>query len=508
MDLRTSLLHKNFVRQDSRAPQNVVPLLLFIATGILFIGQLILGTSIYFSLGVYLSLIVTIITLSIIGFTSIAGMLIEYCIFRFLIFSQIAKTLYGQPGDSNLMAPDTTISVLLIGTTSICVAAILVSRFLRGSALIQQKVSPEILVHVRDISFVLGIICLAVIEFGSQTESGEGSYGGISGLAHQFSGVANLSVLAEAWRVLTVSEGRRSTSFRLYLILGVLTACGIAAGSKTSIAMPFLTYALGCFAFRRSVTKPQILLGASIMVFGILILYPLTNLSRNYISVTGSRVAAVGELLDRILDDPGYLFNEWNVIKSQPILERSLMQQGLYYLGVDDPLLERFLLIANTDVIVNAVNTDGPFGFEAVVGHGFELVLPTFLAPNKTRVDIGDQITWYYGLSTPGVLGFPTIGFFASCYATLEWLGIIVIPLLIMIPLFLEVQLFGAGVFGNVFGVYLLLENFHSFGEMGVESGIQSIFRNIPLDVVVIIILFYVANLLSVRGEHQPCRGN
>lgn len=481
--------------------------ILFAAATTLFISQLIVGTSLYFSVGVYVSLVSAIITLQIIRFSSIAGILISACVIRFLVVSQILKTGYGQPGDSNLLVPDTTISIITIGVLSICLAGIFVHQIQGNNIFIKIKSIPGILSNSRDISFVIGVFCFVISLLTGQTETGEVAHGGIVGLAHQFGNIGYFAVLAETWLVLTRSEGRRSTSLYLYIIMGVLMAFGIADARKATIVQCIVTYYVGCFSYRKLITRRQIFFGIFIGLFGVLFVYPFVNLSRSGILITGSRISSVMEMANRLIDDPSEFYKLWDIENSRPMLDLDRMTQGLYYLGFDDALLERVILIANTDIIASAVDQDGLFGMTGVTD-GFKSLLPTFLAPEKPRFSHGDQVTWFYGLRSPNIVGYPTLGFFASCYATLGWVGVLIIPFLIMVPLFILIQLSGSSIYYNILGVYLIMGNILDFGEMGVDGGIIKVFRNLPLDIISILIIYYLANVLFVRKLSFSTRNN
>lgn len=473
-----------------------------IASFILFIFQLTLGTSVIFSTEVFTALLLTFATLRIIGLFTITGIFVFACVFRFLLFSQFMKTVYGQAGDSNLLAPETTITVISLGTITMCASAILVSLILRNTQIIKEGNKLDTLPKIRNISIILGsIFPLIIILGGTDTDTGEMARGGIVGWAHQFANIGYLAILAETFHVLNKSQGRRSISLYLLAAMGLLMAFGIADARKATIAQCLMSYFIACICIRKSITKQQIMATVLLATFGVTIVYPIINLSRSTIGITGSRLTSVLEIIDRVIDDPSELYTMWEIQNSRPVLELDRMTQGLFYLGFDDALLERGLLIANTDVVASAVDEDGVFGIGGITD-GFKLLLPTFLSPNKPKFSHGDQVTWYYGLRPYDLVGYPTLGFFGSCYATLGMFGVFLLTFCILFPMFFLLQISGRKIQqGNMLGIYLLVSNIPDFGEMGIDAAIIKVLRNIPLDIASVIIIFYVANLLSI---HRP----
>lgn len=469
------------------------PILISSAT-LLLVGQILVGTSIYFACTVYITLVVVLVTLRLIGLSTIAGILIAYLAFRYLVVSQIVKTLLGQPGDSNLGAPDTTITILLIGICSLCAAALLVRLLMGERKFISVSPSPEVLAHVRNISFGFGGLFLLVIVVTGTTQSAAGEVGGIRAVASQFANIIFLAVLAETWRVLTISQGKRSISSMLLTMLCLLTIMGFVFNSKKGMADALLMYLIASASYRRHLTRAQVGVVICAFIGGITIAYPSVQMLRSQrgtSSVVSFQLAE--DFFYRVLTEPQSVVAEWESLESTPDL--SLYAEGIKYLGSHDALLERFMLIANTDVIVAAVNQDGPYGMKLVT-MGLDMMLPTFLDPDKPRDDTGDVLAWHYGLREWGLFGYPTVGMFADSYAALKWAGVTIFPFFIGLIFFIEIQIPGRWIRGNFIGAYFVFEHFHLFGENTIAALDATIIRNVPTDYIFIFAMFYVADLL------------
>ena len=467
---------------------------------LLLIIQVALGTSIYFAIGVFVSLLVVIFTWWVVGLESIAGILIAIFAFNYLVFSQIAKTVYGQPGDSNLSAPETTIVVLLLGIVSICAAAILVSRMLGNRRLISVEVSADVLLHMRNITFAIGLLFLIVDRVTSSSINDQNQFGGYVSIAHQYANVIMLAILAENWRVMIITNGKRSLSPTLCVMLCGLTFVGFLAVSKQAMANPLLIYFIGSIAYRKYITKAQMVVAATAIIGGIFILYPAIHLTRaeQGHSVTGEYA---GEFFYKTILDPGSIYEDWRE-------QQNLTPDDIYslnYLGSFDSLAARFMLIANTDIIVNSVDEDGPYGIDLLM-QGLGQLLPTFLYPDKQRYYTGDVLTWYYGLRHWNVSGYPTIGILADSYAVMSLTGVVVFPFVIMLIFFLEIQLFGTRITGNWIGSFFLFNQFHFFSEDNLASFNNVVLRNLPIYIIIILGSFYLADILASRSKRKDHR--
>ena len=478
----------------STAPNKILTALVG-GAGVLFVAQLILGTAFYFAACVLIALLVAIFTCRRIGLDTIGGVLIAAFAVRYLLFSQIIKTAYGQPGDSNLAAPETTIAVLLVGIVSMCLAALVVARMLGDRQLIIFRQAPENLSRVRDISFLIGFGVLVVTRSGDASNT---QFGGLVGFAKQLTNLGYFAIMVETYRVLVLTDGRRTLSTYLLVMLAALSIIGIAFNSKTGIIQPYLAYLLASIIYRRTITPRQLVVTVVGVLVFVAFVYPIVHILRAYTERGGitAELGMVVGLLTDALASPRFFNDLWEMMKSTP--DNSLYAQGLNYLGSRDDLLSRFLLIANTDTIVNAVNVDGPYGPD-LIRAGLDTAMPYFVAPNKLQVSTGDIVTWYYGLRTWGEVGYPANGLLADCYAALGWLGVAVIPFIIQIAFLTFVQSAGRHATGNLIGAFFLLINFHPFCEANIQQFITNILRGTPQYMIAIVGMFLIVDFFKPR---------
>jgi hypothetical protein len=231
------------------------------------------------------------------------------------------------------------------------------------------------------------------------------------------------------------------------------------------------------------------------------VLYPAVQLLRAERGPTGLSSETLGEFVETTVLDPMVFYQRFQQVQAA-IPQSDLYTQALAYLGTYDELTGRFLLIANTDVVVNAVNTDGPYGIELLT-MGLEQIVPTFLYPGKPREDVADIVTWYYGLRDWYVVGAPTTGIFADSYACAEWTGVVAFPFLLIMVYFFEVQLAGGKIFGNFLTTFFLFNALHPFPEMTADSFAYAIIRTIPIYYALILGCIFIADMLAGKRVRQ-----
>lgn len=478
-----------------------------LASLLLMICELIAGTSFYFALCVFLSIIALIVTLRLIGIGSVAGILIASLEFRHLIFSQIMRTWSAQPADGDLLAPNTTITVILFGTVAICAAALLAHALIGRRKIIAARCPPERLRLARNLSLGFGLLfALLHAYFQRSTDGGGPQYGFLNGLASIMGNLVYFAVYLETWRVLERSNGVRSTSTTLYWMLGPLTVWGFYANSKLGVALPFTSYLLAAMVYRQRITKNQTLAVAAVVVGGLMLVGPGVEILRTERDpMTGYLTTKqVLDFAERMVTDPESIRQEWTTLKEIQASGDSLFNTE-HYLG-NSNILERFAFISVTDTIVNAVNEDGPYGW-GLVTDGFELIFPSFLNPDKPRVWTGDLMTWHYGLRSWGVTGNIATGIFADSYALAEWPGAFLAPFVLVFLFLLGAQSGGTSLRGNFIGAYFVVAYFHAFTEQGVEGLITIIFREVPTILVFLVGIFSLAEGIATRRGRAAIAG-
>jgi hypothetical protein len=272
-----------------------------------------------------------------------------------------------------------------------------------------------------------------------------------------------------------------------------MVAEGFLANGKSPIGFPILAYFLASISFRGRITRQQVAALLMSMLIGVFVIYPVVHMMRHLRGASALfSLDLASEFIGDIIENPASAIQEWQYMQAHP--DSSQFTQGVNYVGRIDDLETRFMLITTIDMIANKVELEGPYG-TSLITDGFEALLPTFIHPNKPRIDTGDLLTWYYGLRDWDVLGYPSIGILADSFAALEWLGVILLPFLCALLQLLELQFSGTSIRGNLVGTYLLLKEFFFFSSGGnIEMAVIDIFRNNPIEIAFFYVILYFAD--------------
>jgi hypothetical protein len=477
---------------------------LLAAAGIL-LAQILLGTAVEFACGVFAIYLVVILTWKALGFDSIAGVMLGYCTFQFVGMAEVLKVLYLQPGDTNLRSPDVTIGVLLVGMIALCSAALVVSNLLKNRQIIAVDPSPEALATIRNICFGVEVMALLTVRLAGGTAEGDAAVGGIAGVARDFVSVGYFSIAAETWRVLKMTDGRRSTSPALLAMASALVFAGVLFDSKALTAQPAVIYFVVSWAYRRRLTLRQWVTAAIGVAIFASFIYPVVHILRADKTATGISFEAVTDYLGEIVVDPGKLAEDWAAYKVgtfDPSAFGYAYQDSLNYLGYQDDLLARFTYIANTDGLVDAVDKDGTYGW-GLIGESFAAMIPTFVYADKPRYGAGDQLLWFYGMEPYGLVGYPTIGLFATSFATGGWLGVFLIPLVLGTVSFLFFCCGGTRASDSILAAFFLAMFFNVIGGSDVMAQIGFSFRALPEDILFLVMTFYAADWFLGRKRRK-----
>ncbi|HVB81193.1 MAG TPA: hypothetical protein VNE82_14740 [Candidatus Binataceae bacterium] len=471
---------------------------------LLLIAQLAVGTSVYFAAGVFVTLMIVVFTWRFLGIGNVAGLLIAVMATNYLVVSQILKTLYGQPGDSNLGAPDTTILVLLVGFSATCAAAILVTTLIGKRRVIAVDPSPTVLLYLRNITLGIGLVFVIYNRIADSGTDGSAQYGGFYAISHQFSGIIALPILAETWRLLMLSKGQRSLSVFNIALMIAIAVFGFISNTKEGTIAPFVLYLATTVAYRCYVTRGQIITAIAGAIVFVFLLYPAVQIMRSDRTATGITAETATEFVETTLSDPLAFFRRFQQFQAV-IPPNDLFTQSLAYLGTYDELTGRFLLIANADVVVNAVNADGPFGI-GLWTMGIEQAVPTVLYPDKPRDDTSDIVTWYYGLRDWHVVGSPAIGLFAESYAIAELPGVVFLSFILMAIFFFELELTGTTIVRNFLATFFFFNFLHAFSEQSADGIAFQILRNIPIYYAIILGAVFLADVFAGRHTGRRVR--
>jgi hypothetical protein len=153
----------------------------------------------------------------------------------------------------------------------------------------------------------------------------------------------------------------------------------------------------------------------------------------------------------------------------------------------DNILVDRLEMIQDVDLIVSKAKIGHYLGWPLLLSD-VKAIFPAFLVNKSAYADV-DEISFHYGTRPQGLVGFPTVGLFASAFAMFGWLGGSILTYLVILMNFLILKFIaGSSLYKNVWTIFLMALLWLSFSERSVQALIVSILREVPS--VVIVILF------------------
>src|SRR5262245_47151518 len=257
-----------------------------VAAGLL-LGQLVTGTAQVYAQLVFLFVVLAGVAINLAGGPCrLGGFCITMMSLKIVIISQAAKALAGEPGDSRLEMPQTTISVLLVGMASITIAVALLRLIRVKKPLFVADPTPENLKLSAIITFALGAIShLGVLSTGM--EEGQLQVGGLPGLLRQLSFCISLSVIFSTAYVVQESAGRVLFGWFNAIPTGLFFALCVISSSKTGMFEPLLLVALTGAAFRYRFSLGHAAAAAAFVALSLGVLFPFGQVARNYTRGSG-----------------------------------------------------------------------------------------------------------------------------------------------------------------------------------------------------------------------------
>ena len=471
-----------------------------VSAGLLLLGQLAVGTSLVFAQLVFLFIVMSGIAVNLAGGMSrIGGMCVAMMSLKLVIVSQFAKTLLGEAGDSRLIMPITTVGVLAVGLFSVTMATC-VSRLVRvRKHFLSAEQSTDSLRVGAAVTFALGAIShLGVMVTG--TDAGSLQVGGLPGLLRQLAFCLSLSVVFTTALVIQKSDGKRLLGWVNGIPAALFFALGILSASKQGMFEPFLLVILTAIAFRFRFALLHLVLAGVLFVFAIGVLFPFAQVARSFTRGFGlvETVAATVEFAEKHFTSA----EGFRQLHEQYDDAADLADRTQYY-ELKIGLLERVSLIKMVDLLVVATERDGLSEWETI-SHGFKMVLPRFIYPDKPAINTGTFLGKKAGVISEDDWGTQiSFGFIADAYSAFGWMGALLIPGIVTACFLLLFNWFVGPLERNVWCVYLFAEFQHFFAEQTLSAMTLTILRR-PIWLVAVYLLVRIASYFwTIASNHS-----
>jgi hypothetical protein len=442
----------------------------------MFVMELLNGATVEFSLLAGLFTFATGLAIQACGgLATVFGLCTFIFATQHIFFSQIAKFVVHQQPELRLQVPFTTMGVYVVGMLGFAAGATLhrYARFNRGRPIFPPLNDANALRNLALVALGFALFRAVIVRmYGSDDASGGVAVGGFVGPIRQMVFFETLAVAAGTGAVVLKSNRTRSLGLLNLLPIALPVITGFLGANRTGFGAAGLTYLIAApaFGFRYKIQHLFGFLAALYVMQFILSPYSLAARTIVRTPDLGKNISASLYLLGDVIANPGKYDETGNVAEARVPPEFKQMR----YYGFANNSMDRFSMIKNADAIVAATVYRGTLGMRTIMP-GFEMVPPSFLYDDKPVFGTSNFLAHRTkGLVNENdfVTGI-TIGLFADSYSSFEWIGVFIIPMLLMYTHSLLYGLcFSLTFKNNIYAVGILSGLVNAFSEGTISTHI------------------------------------
>jgi hypothetical protein len=427
---------------------------------ILFLIQSLEHTPLYFSTSCVAFLILAALAFNAAGgLTRASGAFVFFYSFLVVIIGICYKALLGEPADSNLGDPVSTITVYVGGMAVMYVAVMISHRFQRKTGLLQDM--------LQDSAMYRAAVGCLVFGFGGPFLLGLLGSGAakLDSAFTQLNQLVPLGIIIGVMYEIRRSGGTRSinpliaSSMIYYFIV-----YGVLGFSKQGLLTAFLCWVIPVCALRFRLSNLQIItcLAGLFIVFHYLV--PYSQYGRRFI-VNNSSTSNKLNTAVRLLGHPENTRQLYLDGEQEGIV-------GAHYYNTGQGFWDRLNFIAVDDSLITVTDQGSVFGYSPILA-SFLNSIPHVLYPSKPTLNYGNLYAHEVGgLSdddtTTGISFSPT----AEAYHMGQWAGILIAAPLIWILTFIVFDALVGDLRTTPWGLLVLLLISHLAPEGGLTGSI------------------------------------
>jgi hypothetical protein len=301
---------------------------------------------------------------SFIFFNSVLGVIVGICM----------KAYLGEPADSNLLAPDLTISVLVVGMCMMVVAVYLSRRITPRRSILGRMVTDAKMQTATVGCLIAGLllnVAFAIFPSGS---------GSVLSALNQLNRFFPMAVVLGTLNTIRRSGGRRSINLPAFLAGFLMFLTGLFGFSKEGMFAPFAAWILTAASQRYKLSRPQIVGAILAIIFIFRYLVPYAQYGRSFREENGVSFATVYSLLTNL----GYVREQY-LQTSEDAYEAGV----LGYFNTPQGFFDRLQMLSIDDALINRTAQFGNFGGYPII-LAFENVVPHFIWKDKPQILIGN----------------------------------------------------------------------------------------------------------------------
>ncbi|HWB31589.1 MAG TPA: hypothetical protein VG714_00285 [Acidobacteriaceae bacterium] len=431
-----------------------------LAATILFAIQVFEGTAFYFAVGTLLFIIFFTLAFNEAGGLSRASgaYVFFYGVLVFLI-GVTYKAFLGEPAESNLKDPKTTIEVFVGGMAAMLFTTIISRRFRRKSGLLEHILKDSDMYRASVGCIATGILAnYAIALLGQAGAQLQATFG-------QLNQLVPLGIILAVTYEIRSSGGTRSINLTALAAMGWYFFWGLLIFSKQGMLTPLMCWILPVWTLGYRLSRAQVLLGLAGLFLFFHYLVPYAQYGRSFVEdgqTLSDRIDLSVNLLENIEETRRiYLTNE--IAMGQTL--------GSYY---DTPqgFWERLQFISADDALINVTDQGKVFGLSPIplelmnaVPHIFWKNKPVFNFGNLYAHEIGG---FSEDDTTTGISFSPT----GEAYHLAKWLGVFLVAPLIWFSLFVIFDSLLGNLRATPWGLLAMVLLAHTAPETGISGAI------------------------------------
>jgi hypothetical protein len=360
----------------------IVPAFFFALT--LCLIQVSQGTHAAFAIGCLFYILVATHGFNVAGgFTRTTGAFIFFNSVLGVIVGLCVKAYLGEPADSNLMAPELTIRVLLVGMCMMVAAVYLSRRIIPRRSLLGRMVTDAKMQTATVGCLIAGVLLNIAFWF---LPSGSGS---VLSALNQLNRFFPMAVVLGTLNTIRRSGGRRSLNLPALLAGSLMFYIGLFGFSKEGMFAPFAAWILTAASQRYKLSRPQIVGAILATIFIFRYLVPYAQYGRSFRGEEGGTSNAT---VLNLLTNLGYVREQYLQSSADEYEERVLG-----YFNTPQGFFDRLQMLSIDDALINQTSQFGTFGAYPIIW-AFENVVPHFIWKDKPTILIGNIWAHQVGL--------------------------------------------------------------------------------------------------------------
>lgn len=451
---------------------------------VLFVVQQIEGTALYFSAGCAVFILVAAIAFNAAGgLTRASGAYVFFYSLLVVIIGVSYKAFLGEPGESNLRDPRTTIEVYVGGISAMLAAVVVSRRFSRKAGLLQNILKDSQMYRSAVGCIVFGVgggFIIALLP----------SAGSLNSAFTQLNQLMPLGIIIGVMYEIRRSGGTRSINLPILLaVVYSFLFYGALGFSKQGMLLPLVCWFFPVCALRVRLSVMQVL-GCCAVVFVVFYyLVPFAQYGRNQVGdaeTLNERVAIAA----RLLEHPEQTRQQYELIGQDTGINA--------YYNSPQGFWDRLQFVSVDDSLINVTDQGHVFGLLPIKATLLNAI-PHFLWPNKPVLNFGNVYAHEVGMlpdddTTTGISFSPT----GEAYHLAKWAGVLILAPLLWFTLFVTFDRFFGDLRATPWGLLVIALFAHSAPEGALGGVIYSL--TFELEALIFSALFatWIAPLLAI----------